>query len=81
MSPHVIKLLCLVYLVDSAQAYLCGPIRALGITDKASTIALGSMYIVGLPLACLLAFKADWGVMGLQLGIGGAVLMQAALYT
>lgn len=41
---------------------------------------MGSLYLFGIPLACLFAFKGDLGVLGLQLGIGVASLLQAILY-
>ena len=75
ITIRIIQFVAVLYVVDALQVYLCGPIRALGIQNKAANIAMGALWFFGIPLACLLAFKCDLGVMGLQLGIGGAVIL------
>ena len=65
LTSQVIELVSVIYLLDSMQVYLCGPIRALGIQGNVANFALLSLWIIGIPLACLLGFKFDAGVMGL----------------
>ena len=76
----VLKLMSAVYIFDSAQNYLCGPIRALNPPAKALNWAMLLLLILGLPLACLLCFYSDMGLFGLQLGIGIAVFLQTIIY-
>ena len=61
----VLVLLSLSMLLDGSQCYLQGPIRAIGLQQVASYCAIGGFYVIGLPLAWLIAFKFDKGVIGL----------------
>lgn len=77
--PLVIITACNFY-ADGLQGYLSGPIRALGLQDKAGCITLACYWLVGLPLAALLAFKFDFSVTGLLGGFLLATLLHALSY-
>ena len=57
-----------------------GPIRAMGLQNKASYWAIGTYYLIGIPISCILAIWKDYGVLGLQLGIAAAVTVQFFAY-
>ena len=61
----ILVLLSFVMLLDGSQCYMQGPIRAIGLQQVASYCSIGSFYVIGLPLAWLIAFKLDKGVIGL----------------
>ena len=56
MTGRVIQVVAGVYLLDSLQVYLCGPIRALGIQGNVANCALVGLWLFGIPLAILLGF-------------------------
>ena len=56
---------CSWYVFDGMQAYYQGPIRAIGLQRVASYVTIGCCWIIGVPLACLFALVADWGLPGL----------------
>ena len=58
------------------QIFFQGPIRSLGMQKKASYMSLASYYLIGIPIALVLVYKADLGVLGLQ---GGFAIAQLAL--
>ena len=68
------------FLFDGLQCYLQGPIRAMGLQQIASYFAIGCYYIVAIPVACILGFWADLGILGLQGGFFVAVFLQAIAY-
>lgn len=68
MVAKVLPFLSLFFFPDSAQGYLSGPIRALGLQEEASKMCLVAYYIIGLPSAVLLAFKLHLGIIGFWFG-------------
>ena len=52
------------------QIFFQGPIRSLGMQKKASYLSLSIYYLIGVPIACILVYKVDLGVQGLQVGFG-----------
>lgn len=46
----------------------------------ASYCAICCYYAIGIPLALLIAFKLEFGVIGLEGGITGAVMVQCGCY-
>ena len=80
MVASVLRLIALMNMFDCLQCYLQGPIRALGVQDRASYFALACYYLVGVPMAAVLGIVLDFGVMGLQGGMAIAVLIQAIAY-
>ena len=70
----VALLVCCTWLVaDGMQGYYQGPIRALGLQQIASYMAIGCYWVIGVPSACIFAKVCGWGLPGLQVGIGLAV--------
>ena len=67
-------------MVDSVQGFLQGPIRAMGLQNVAFYFALVSYWLIAIPLAIWLAIGREMGVMGLHMGILGAVLVQCIAY-
>ena len=53
----------------------------MGLQQTASYCSIASYYLLGIPSAYLLAIKFDYGVLGLQIGIGLAVLAQLVCYS
>ena len=53
----------------------------MGLQQIASYCAIACYYVIGLPLAWLLAFKTEVGVIGLQGGVTGAVIIQSICYS
>ena len=76
----MLKLLALSYLFEGMQIYLQGPIRALGLQKIASYYTIAAFYIFGIPIACVLSVKLNFGIYGLQIGFGSAVLVQCLSY-
>ncbi|CAI0547564.1 unnamed protein product [Linum tenue] len=74
----MIPLLCLSILTDSFQAILSGVARGCGWQHVGAYINLGSFYLVGLPLGCVLGFVAHLKGKGLWVGIVAGSLVQAA---
>jgi len=69
-----------VFLFDGVQQYLQGMIRALGLQDIASYIALSLFWGLGIPLAALCAFYFEWDVLGLNCGLSVATIIQFFAY-
>ena len=65
---------------DSFQCFMQGLIRALGLQQIASYIALAIFWLGGIPLAAILAFWCDWGAIGLNSGILLATISQGVAY-
>jgi MATE family multidrug resistance protein len=68
MVAKVIPFLSLFFFPDSAQGYLSGPIRALGLQEEASKMVLIAYYIIGVPSAIFFAFKLHLGIIGFWFG-------------
>lgn len=64
--------------MDGLQCVLSGSVRGCGWQEIGAYINLGSYYLVGIPLAVLLAFVLHVGGKGLWLGIIGALTVQVA---
>ena len=62
------------FLFDGLQGYLQGPIRAMGLQQRASYFAIAVYWLFGVPFAAFLSFGKDLGVLGLQLGFSIAVI-------
>lgn len=65
LTSQVLILVTFIFFFDSMQAYLQGPIRAVGLQGKASLYTIVAFYAIGLPLAWYLGIKREMGVMGL----------------
>mmetsp|Transcript_19650 Transcript_19650/g.23290 ORF Transcript_19650/g.23290 Transcript_19650/m.23290 type:complete len:208 (-) Transcript_19650:121-744(-) len=68
------------FMFDGMQAAMHGPIRALGLQKRASLIAITSYWLLGLPVAALLAFKCNMGVFGLMAGFAAAIILEFTAY-
>ena len=75
LTEHVLVLVTFIFFFDCMQGFLQGPIRAIGLQGRASCYTIVLFYLVGLPVACLLGFKFELGVMGLQAGVGLALML------
>jgi len=62
------------------QAFLQGPIRAMGKQGIASVLCLASYYIVALPLALVFCFFLEMGIAGLWLGMIFGIFLQSVAY-
>ena len=62
------------------QGYYQGPIRGLGLQKVASFVAIACYWILGIPLAYLFGKTLDYGLTGLQIGIGIAVFVEFVAY-
>lgn len=62
-------LVCAILFLDGLQALFQGTIRGLGLQDKATKYVLASNYLIGVPLAYTLTFKAEWRTEGLLCGV------------
>lgn len=56
-------------LFDGMQVTLSGALRGTGDTRSSMVANLFGHWIIGLPIGCLLAFRADLGVIGLWIGL------------
>jgi len=65
-------------LVDGMQAVASGALRGLGDTRASFLAVTAGVYVVGLPLAALLAFRAGMGVSGLWWGLTVGLSASAA---
>lgn len=63
--------------VDGQAAVLSGVLRGAGRQGVGAATSWCSYWLIGLPLAYLLAFKARMGVLGLRLSLAAAVAVQA----
>jgi MATE family multidrug resistance protein len=64
-------------LFDGAQVVGAGALRGLGDTRPAQWANLVGYYVVGLPLAWVLAFRLGWGVSGIWWGLCAGLLVVA----
>ena len=80
LTQQVLVLVTFIFFFDCMQGFLQGPIRAIGLQGRASCYTIVLFYLVGLPVACLLGFKFEMGVMGLQAGVGLALMLQFVTY-
>lgn len=73
MTEKVLILVACMLLTDGMQGYLSGPIRALGLQQKASYVAIACHWLVAIPLAAALGIWQEMGPMGLMAGEAIAV--------
>ena len=52
----------------------------MGLQKTASFCAIACFYFVCLPLGSIFAIKLDYGVFGLWMGVGAAVILQCLCY-
>ncbi|KAL2900326.1 Protein DETOXIFICATION 19 [Bienertia sinuspersici] len=65
MTPFV----CITIFLDSIQGILSAVCRGCGWQQLAMYINLGTFYLIGMPIACLLSFKFNLYVKGLWVGL------------
>ena len=68
LSVLLMPIVALKHVFDGMQGYLQGVIRGLGRQKIAMFLTLIAAYPVQLPVACILAFKLQFGVAGLWWG-------------
>ncbi|XP_010684777.2 protein DETOXIFICATION 18 [Beta vulgaris subsp. vulgaris] len=74
-------LVCITIFLDSIQGILSAVCRGCGWQQMAMYINLATFYLIGMPIACLLAFKFDLYVKGLWIGlICGLAAQNGSLY-
>ncbi|MEF2070170.1 MATE family efflux transporter [Consotaella aegiceratis] len=66
-------------IVDSLQAVSSGVLRGLKDTRIPMIIAVFSYWVIGMPVAYLLAFIADWGGVGIWWGLASGLATAAVL--
>ncbi|KAF5182308.1 Detoxification-like protein [Thalictrum thalictroides] len=66
-------------LFDSAQGVLSGVARGCGWQDVAAWTNLGAFYVIGMPIAALLAFKVKLYAKGLWIGLICGLFCQASI--
>ena len=64
----ILPLIALWHLIDAGQASLNGMYRGAGKPDEAARYLLGTMWLVGVPMAWLLSLWARWGLAGILMG-------------
>lgn len=74
---RVLPVVVTTIVLDGQAAVLSGVLRGAGRQGLGATCSWLSYWLVGLPLAWLLAFRARLGVLGLRTALGAAVLTQA----
>lgn len=74
---RVIPYLSVLTIMDSFQAVLSGVARGVGNQTLAACINLGAYYVVGVPLALVLAFVYHMNGQGLWIGLMAALAIQA----
>ncbi|KAF6136453.1 hypothetical protein GIB67_035012 [Kingdonia uniflora] len=85
-SPEIIKafasmtpLLAISILFDSAQGVLSGVARGCGWQHLAAWTNLGAFYVIGMPIAIVLAFKLQLHAQGLWIGLICGLFCQACI--
>ena len=67
-------------LFDGLQSVATGALRGLGDTRTPMLVNLVGYWMLGLPIACILAFPLRWGVVGLWIGLSiGLILVGSSL--
>lgn len=74
---RVVPLVVATVMLDGQAAVLSGVLRGAGRQGIGAGTSWCSYWLIGLPLAYLLAFKAGMGVLGLRLSLAAAVAAQA----
>ncbi|XP_022141868.1 protein DETOXIFICATION 1-like isoform X2 [Momordica charantia] len=73
-------LICLSILIDTFLGILSGVARGTGWQQLGAYVNLGSYYIVGIPMAAVLAFVAHLRVKGLWIGLVSGATIQSLLF-
>lgn len=76
---EVLSLISVYLILDAVHGVNTGIVRAVGKQMKASIATLCCFYMFGMPLALILGFKADMGLVGFWLGFTIALTMQNIL--
>lgn len=63
---------------DGMNAVLGGVLRGAGRQTLGAAMNLLTFWVLGLPLAALLAFKAGWGIAGLWSGLATATTLEVS---
>lgn len=64
---------------EGANTVLAGVMRGCGRQQLGAAVSLVTYWALGLPFACLLAFKLQMGALGLWVGLTGTAGLQALL--
>eukprot|EP00878_Enallax_costatus_P043900 GHUV01052003.1.p1 GENE.GHUV01052003.1~~GHUV01052003.1.p1 ORF type:complete len:244 (+),score=64.57 GHUV01052003.1:446-1177(+) len=74
---RVLPVVVAAIICDGQVAVLNGLLRASGRQGKGAFINWASYWVLGLPVSYFLAFKGQWGVYGLRVGLTAAAACQA----
>ncbi|KAL2312830.1 MatE family transporter [Schizosaccharomyces pombe] len=77
----IIPLVALINIADNTQCVAGGLLRGQGRQRIGGVVNFIAYYLLGLPVAIILCFKLDWGLYGLWIGIGAAILIIAGVET
>ncbi|XP_044497865.1 protein DETOXIFICATION 24-like [Mangifera indica] len=66
-------------LLNSIQTVLTGVTIGAGFQGVVAYINLGSYYVIGIPVGCLLGYVADLGIKGLWIGLLSGVVIQTLI--
>ncbi|KAH9725465.1 hypothetical protein KPL70_007888 [Citrus sinensis] len=75
----MVPFICLSIIMDSLQAVLSGVARGSGWQKIGAFVNLGAYYLVGIPIAAVLAFVFQLKGKGLLIGLATGSFVQAAL--
>ncbi|XP_077993165.1 multidrug and toxin extrusion protein 1-like [Glandiceps talaboti] len=81
LASSVIPLTAIHCFPDSFSCILSGVLRGCGRQLIGAVVNLVTFYVIGLPLASVLMFVANWGVYGYFIGILVAISLQFIVYT
>lgn len=77
LAVKVLTVLGINQIYDCANVLFAGCLRGQGRQKLGSTLNLISYYIIAIPLALILAFKLNFGLIGLWYGLGFGILLLA----
>ncbi len=79
LAIRLLGILALFQVVDGTQVTAIGALRGMGDTAVPMLLAQVGYWLIGLPLGWLLAFRLGYGVVGIWLGLAGALTAVAAM--